>query len=493
MFRKKQSGLAGASTATSRRGAARQKTNEDYLAALLDWLLLDGSIFSKLRLHGNAKWVPRCLVCLALHWAWSGSKHLTDAFAEASQSCQGLLQSVVPSTYQGFMGVLTRWTATLINVMWSVLHERMEEIGGRFWRIGGWVPIAFDGSRSTAPRTENNENAFCCKTYGKSSSVKYRKRKTKGMRRRNNDKNKPQPQEPQVWITMLWHMGLRLPWIWRLGPSTASERDHVKEMIRTRKFPKNTLFCGDAGFVGFPLWSDILQGGGQFLVRVGANVSLLREGADYEVAKNGLVLCWPQAMQAKQPPLRLRLVKVRIGRTAVYLLTSVLDSKKLTVPQMVAFYKMRWGIEVEFRGLKQTLDRAKLRCRNDRRLLVELDWSIMAMAVAELFALKEQLAKKPRTDDPSRKATEPVQRSLAQTMRAIRNCIRTPDSVPQPHNDLPTLLRKAITDSYQRTKPKRARYRPANPDKKPLGAPNVRKVNHQEKKRLREAAKKMAV
>ena len=71
------------------------------------------------------------------------------------------------------------------------------------------------------------------------------------------------------------------------------------EMIHTGKFPKNTLFCGDAGFVGFPLWSDILQSGGHFLVRVGANVSLLREGADYELAKNGLVLCWPQAMQAQ--------------------------------------------------------------------------------------------------------------------------------------------------------------------------------------------------
>ena len=57
---------------------------------------------------------------------------------------------------------------------------------------------------------------------------------------------------------------------------------------------------------------------------------------------------------------------------------------------------MRWGIEVEFRGLKQTLDRAKLRCRNGRRLLAELNWSIMAMAVAELFALKEQLSSQHR-------------------------------------------------------------------------------------------------
>jgi hypothetical protein len=198
-------------------------------------------------------------------------------------------------------------------------------------------------------------------------------------------------------------------------------------------------------------------------------------------------------MQAKQPPLRLRLVKVRIGQAVVYLLTSILDYNKLTVKQMVTFYKMRWGIEVEFRGLKQTLDRAKLRCRNDRRLLAELDWSILAMAVAELFALKEQLAKKPHTGGQRTPTPDPAQRSLAQTMRAIRRCIRTLDALPRPRGDLQTLLREAVTDSYRRKKPKRSRYRPANPDKKPLGAPNVRKLNNQEKKRLRESLKELAV
>ena len=97
-------------------------------------------------------------------------------------------------------------------------------------------------------------------------------------------------------------------------------------------------------------------------------------------------------IQANQPPLRLRLLRVRIGKTKAWLLTSVLEREKLTAQTAVRFYKRRWGIEVEFRGLKQTLDRAKLRSRNDQRLLVELDWSILAMAVAELLALKEQQA-----------------------------------------------------------------------------------------------------
>jgi Transposase DDE domain len=492
MSRRKRSGISGIGKAQRRREQTPPKPHKEHLAGMLHWLLPDDSIFSQMRLHGNTQWLPKCLVCLALFWAWSESKHLTDAYAEAAECCRSLFGSFVLDTYQGFMGALTRWTATLMKILWPLLHERMADIGGRFWRIHGWVPIAFDGSRSTAPRTRANERAFCAPHYGQGQTAKYRKKKTKGLRRKNNAQNKPQPQAPQAWITRLWHRGLRLPWMWRLGPSNSSERAHVMEMLHEGQYPKNTLFCGDAGFVGFPLWSAIVHSGGHFLVRVGANVSLLREGADYELVKNGLVLCWPRTMQAKHPPLRLRLVKVRIGRSPMYLLTSVLDSQKLTLQQMVRFYKMRWGIEVEFRGLKQTLDRAKLRCRNDQRLLAELDWSILAMAVAELFALKEPLAKKPPPPGQRGPTTDPAQRSLAKTMRAIRTCIRTPDALPRPRGDLRTLLCEAVTDSYHRKKPRRARYRPLNPDKKPLGAPQVRKINPQEKKRLRESLEELA-
>jgi hypothetical protein len=459
---------------------------------MLDWLLPEEGIFSKMRLHGNAKWLPKQLVCLALVWAWSEARQLTDGYVEAVQCCGCLWGEVVLSTYQGFMKALTRWTATLLGILWLVLQERMKEIGGRFWRIHGWVPIAFDGSRSTAPRTTANERAFCAKNYGKGPTAKYRKKKTKGMRRRKNERNKPYPQAPQAWITLLWHVGLRLPWSWRLGPSDASERAHVMEMILAGKFPEKTLFCGDAGFVGFPLWSAILQNRGHFLVRVGANVSLLREGADYELAQNGLVLCWPRAMQGKQLPLHLRLVRVRIGKTKVCLLTSVLDARQLTVSQMIELYKRRWGIEVEFRGLKQTLDRAKLRSRNDQRLLAELDWSIMAMAVAELFALREQLATRQSARERHREPSDPGRRSLAQTIRALRRCLRALDRIPAAGADLPTLLRRAITDNYQRKKCKGARYRPPNPDKKPLGVPQVRKITPQQKRLLKKCLERLA-
>jgi hypothetical protein len=89
--------------------------------------------------------------------------------------------TVVPTTYQGFMAVASRWTETLMSVLWPILHQRMAEIGGRFWRVGQWVPIAFDGSRSSAPRTRANEAALCAKNYGKGKTAKYRKKKSKGL------------------------------------------------------------------------------------------------------------------------------------------------------------------------------------------------------------------------------------------------------------------------------------------------------------------------
>jgi hypothetical protein len=472
--------------AANRRKTRRQTAagNKKSLLGLWEWFIPTG-IFAKIVLHGNTKWAPTQLVILAFCWTWSDARCLTDAFVEAAESARSLFGMSALQTYQGFIRALVTWSPLLTRTLTSVVRQRMEEIGGRFWRVGGWVPIAFDGSRSTAPRTKSNEAAYCAANYGKGYTAKYRPKKSKGMRRKQNEKNKAQPQEPQAWITLMWHMGLRLPWAWRLGPSNSSERDHVMEMLDAEDFPRNTLFCGDAGFIGYPLWSRILKHGHDLLVRAGANVYLQVETAGGRVVKEGkdqIVLCWPkESQQADQPPLRLRLIHTRIKKTKVWLLTSVLDRKKLTLKQALRSYEMRWGIELEFRGLKQTLNRADLRSRTDDRLRVELDWSILGMAVAELFALKEQLSEKaarPKKDQPGK-------RSLAGTMRALRWCLRNLDKETELGQSLEDRLREAVTDDYKRMSSKRARYRPPNPDKKPLGDPKLRTLTVEEKKKLR--------
>jgi hypothetical protein len=416
---------------------------------------------------------------------------LTEAFDEAARACRRLCGGPALSTYQGFMGALVKWSPVLIRALIATVRTRMGAIGSRFWRVDRWVPIAFDGSRSTAPRTRSNERAYCAANYGTGKTARYRRKKTKGMRRTKNEANAARPPEPQLWVTLLWHMGMRLPWAWRLGPSNASERDHVMTMLADEEFPTGTLFCGDAGFIGYPLWARIVGRGHDFLVRAGANVHLSVEGPRGPVLgprRDQQVLSWPkEAQRAQQPPLRLRLIRTRIKKTKVWLLTSVLDPKALSPAQALNFYRLRWGIEVEFRGLKQTLGRASLRCRKDARVAVELEWSILGMAVAELWALKEQLGKR------NARAKHPRRRSLAGTMRALRWCLRHVDDTCEPGRGLADRLRQAVTDDYKRASSKRARYRPLNPDKRSLGNPQLRALDADEMRKLKKMQPKLVI
>lgn len=467
----------------SRIGKRKQKQLEKRLLfnEVVTFLLPEGALFLKEQFHGNIKWVPEQLAAQAMIWSWQDTKKVTDAFEKTLEICAKLGLKQIAQTYTAFMNAVSQYRETIRNGLRARYQVQAEQIGGKFFRTNQWVLIGFDGSRATAPRSLANEKAFCAPNYGQSNKAKYGKKKSNGLRRKRNAAHKTEPQEPQVWITMMWHMGLRLPWTWRLGPSSSSERGHVQEMLEQEEFPEKTLFCGDAGFTGYPLWSSIKAANGDFLVRVGANVNLLSEHADIKEVGGGIVLCWPKdRMNSGEPPLRLRLVRVQVGKTMMWMLTSVLDERKLTLEQIVTYYKMRWLIEVEFRGLKQTIDKHKLRCRNHDRLLAELDWSLQGMAFAELLALRAQI---PKAQSINRKYS-PQDRSLANTLRVLRRYMRNLDQKTHP-DALQDDLSAAFVPKYKNRTDKRARYRRKNPDMKPLGDPVLRKLTSEERKKLK--------
>jgi hypothetical protein len=284
---------------------------------------------------------------------------------------------------------------------------------------------------------------------------------------------------PQVWLTMMWHMGLGLPWCWKLGPSNASERHHVKEMLEFAYFLANSLFVGDAGFVGCEFWQAINDRGHHILVRIGANVNLLT--GLYTLKRDGrdIVYCWSQTtMNANGKPLRLRLVQCKIGNNEkVWLLTSVLNKRDLSNKEMARLYKRRWGVELQFRALKQTFDRRKVRCRNAERVLVEIEWSIFGMAAVELMALKEQL---------KNRAARPEKLSFAQALTVIRHSLNNLTNCPKFLDDLHSGLRRALIDSYERKKLKSGRYKPKQKDKPSCGEPIVERATTQQKRRHHE-------
>jgi hypothetical protein len=424
------------------------------LQRALAWAL-NTRLFASVLTHGNTKWQACELVLLTLLWVWSDKTTLTGAFAHARQVGQTLLGKIVFKSYTGFVGALTTWTPTLIPLLWTQIHLRMERIAGSHWRIGAWLPLAVDGSRTTTPRTRKNEKAFCPRKYGQGKKARSRA-KWKNKKRRS--KKLSQAVHPQIWLTLLWHIGLRMPWAWKLGPSNASERQHVVDMIKTQKFPEKTLFCGDAGFVGYEVWNTMIQHGHHFLIRVGGNIRLLR-GLGAIRTRGEFLHFWPKtAFQRKQPPLVLRLLKFRAGRRDIYLVTNVLAEQHLTDRQAELIYKARWGVEVQFRTLKQTFGRAKLQSRTPERAYMELEWSLLGLWLIQLLTASEQI--------PSGIGPERISASVA--IQIFQDAISRgrPRSLRQE-------LKGAVKDSYKRHSKKAARYRPKSADRPATGKPKV--------------------
>ncbi|RMD62804.1 IS4 family transposase, partial [Candidatus Parcubacteria bacterium] len=263
----------------------------------MDWVFND-DMFANLRVHGNASWTPVTLVRLAIFWVWSAESTLAAA-AEDAIACVARIFGEAPlRSYQASTKALKRYTDPLLPIIWNRLQRLMKRCDEGAFRVGLWLALAMDGSRVSVPRTLSNEQRFC-KPKPKRKRKKGKKAKKRGRhaKRRKAPTHKkshynPQAVGPQMWLTMIWHIGQRLPWCWKTGPSYSSERQHVMEMLEEHEFPENTLFCGDAGFVGYDFWRAIADRGYHFLVRVGGNVRLLNKLGHFR-EHNGIVYSWP--------------------------------------------------------------------------------------------------------------------------------------------------------------------------------------------------------
>jgi hypothetical protein len=277
-----------------------------------------------------------------------------------------------------------------------------------------------------------------------------------------------------MWLTLIWHIGQRLPWCWEVGPSYSSEREHVLRAISKHKFPENTLFCGDAGFVGYSFWSAIHEQGHHFLVRVGGNVRLLKN-LGYVRERNGIVYSWPdEAMKKKQSPLVLRLLKFHTGRGYVFLVTNVLQERELTTTQAAEIYRRRWGVELQFRAFKQTYDRTKLHCRIPENCEVELHWSLLGLWIVQLLAFKQQI-----------KVEEPKEgTSIATALRVIRSIIREESKVRVRGESLNQQLADAVTDNYTRLSKKQSRNYPRRKEEPFAGPPHIQSATAEQRTQL---------
>lgn len=450
-------------------------TQGEQLAKAIRWIVND-QIFANIKVHGNVNWIPTHLVRVAILWVWSSQSLLVESAKDAIKSAKILFGTTGINSYQTLIGALKKYNEQLLSPLIARMQHLMEETDRAKFRIGLWLVLAIDGSRLDASRTQANENRFCKPRNGKRSKKKKKNKRGRHAQKRKPVSKKthydPQPVGPQVWLTLLWHVGLRMPWAWKIGPSYSSERAHLLEMLVMLNTLENTLICGDAGFVGYDFWSTIAKHGHHFLVRVGSNCCFLKQLGRVR-QRDGIVYCWPQEKQEqKQPPLVLRLLRFHDGRGEVYLVTNELNTRKLSDSQASQIYRRRWGIEVQFRSLKQTYGRSKLQGRTPDVVECELNWSIVGLWIAQLLALREQ------TD-----RLEPEsQTSVAMVLRILQDILHCPKNIPARGESFSKRMADALTDTYVRRSKKKSRNYPRRKEEPRTGPPKVKLATAQQKR-----------
>ena len=425
------------------------------LARALQWVL-SGVCWLSIVFRGDCTWTPKRLAVAALLWAWSDEITLGERFLTARRLAAHLEPEADPlaGSYQAFITLLQRWTKCLIRELQRAFQKRMQSALSASWCIAGYVVFGVDGSRIELPRTKSHEAAY-------STSPKRSQKKKRSQRKRPLPAaHAKKANVPQMWLTVMLHIATGLPWDWRSGPRDSSERGHALEMLSG--LPAGALLTADAGFVGYDFARTVLAAGHQLLVRVGSNVRLLKK-LGYAEESYGTVYLWPdREAKRHQPPLVLRLVIVQGPRYPVYLLTSILDTNKLSDQQVGEVYQRRWGIELFYRHFKQTFQRRKLRSTCAANAALELDWSLAGLWAMGLYAAST-----------ATKAQIPLHRlSVAGILRAFRRLMRDYLHPATPDQSLCRQLRQARIDDYTR-KSKSSRDYPRQKAHERPGPPHI--------------------
>jgi hypothetical protein len=383
-----------------------------------------------------SRWGTQPLILVLLLMTWCCGDSQPERFETAKAFCVALLpkRRRPGQTVQGFQKALAKLpTCVLRAVAAGVRKVLAARLAGR-WFDRGFIAIGCDGSRVECPRAAELE---------------------RHLGRANKERA-----APSLWVTALVHLRLGVPWAWRVGKGTDSERSHLAHMLSL--LPAAALLVADAGYFGFALARQLVARHVSFLLRMSSNVTLYTERAVApEHYREGLVYLFPARKQKEEQPLRLRLIRVRGRQTKddVWLLTNVLDRRRLSAASAASFYRRRWESEGQFRAYKRTLSKMKLVSRTVRLVHREAEGSLLAL---QLLLAQGVVAVSPRR---GRGDVEPVcsPRKVLLTIRQeMYGLLR------RGHATYYERLQQAVRERRERTSAKAVR---AWPRRKPHKAP----------------------
>ena len=417
----------------------------------------------------SSRWMVQPLVLMLLLMTWSHGDSQADRFECAKAYCQVCLQKRrnPGKTVQGFQKALARLPLLVLRTLAAGVRGVLALRLGDDWFVEGFVPIGCDGSRVECPRTTELEERMG--QAGKDKSA------------------------PTLWVTALVHLRWGVPWAWRFGKGTASEREHLERMLSL--LPRLALLVADAGYFGFRLTEQLMRKQVMFLLRMSSNVTLYtREHVRLEHYREGEVYYWPSQKDQKTgaAPLHMRLIRIRAKRRGndVWLLTNVMDRKRLSHALAGRMYRWRWQNEGCFRTYKHTLKKMKLVSRTVRLVHREAEGSWLALQLLLAQGVLAQTQRRVKRPTTASECDQEVKCSPRKILIAIREEI---DSAPRRRRPkYEERLRQAQGERRQRTSAKASREWPRRKPHKPPKPPKLRKLTVAQKSELERLESKAA-
>jgi len=417
--------------------------------------------------HTRAKprWALQPLVWVLLTMTWCSGQSQEERFATARGVYVACRQrSRRPGkTLAGFLIALGKLPMPVLRA----LAAGVRQIVGALWveslrLAGGWVPLACDGTRLECPRS-------------------------KELQERLGEAGKP-GSAPTVYLTTLVLLPLGLVWSWVWGKGTASEHRHLRQLLPT--LPRQALIVADAFYLGYDLFTAILQAKAAFLVRLSSRAYLYTtDRVPLTAWTEGLVYYWPSAVQKKgQPPIVARLLRVKGPKADVWLLTSVLKPQHLSHQTAGQVYRWRWQNEGLFRHYKRLLQKVKLSSRTVKLVHREAEGSLLALQL--LLALEAQTTQraKPVVEPGSPRQGEPVvlpgspRRGLLQLRGGIAAALRSLG--PRQFEEYQQMLAVVRNEVRPRDSAKARQKWPRRKDHKPPKPPKLRVMSDALKAKL---------
>jgi len=172
-------------------------------------------------------------------------------------------------------------------------------------------------------------------------------------------------------------------------------------------------------------------------------------------------------------PDRLLIVLERKGKK-MYLLTD-LSAEQLSEVQAARLYEMRWGVELFYRSMKQTLSHRKMLSHAPGQARAELSWTLVGLQLLGLMSVSEII----------QSGKDPLSWSVALSLRVVRPAMGDRKPRRSCRGGFLGALSRAVKDDDKRSSIKEARNWPHKKKDKPPGAPKLRKANGTEIERAR--------